>query len=46
MSGTCLNLPDVNTLVARQGAVEILVSSSASLTAERALEQQLFTKTG
>jgi hypothetical protein len=41
-----LGLPDVNTLVARQGSVEILVSSSASIAAERALEQQLFAKVG
>ena len=41
-----LSLPDVNTLVARQGSVEILVSSTASIAAERTLEQQLFTKVG
>ena len=41
-----LGLPDVNTLVARQGAVEILVASSASITAERGLEQQIFAKVG
>ncbi|MGE5131300.1 MAG: hypothetical protein ACM32E_00135 [Gemmatimonadota bacterium] len=39
-----LSLPDVNTLVARQGSVEILVVSTASLTAEQTLEQQLFAK--
>jgi hypothetical protein len=39
-----LGLPDVNTLVALKGSVEILVSSSASITAEQALEQQLFDK--
>jgi hypothetical protein len=41
-----LNLPDMNTLVARKGQVEILVTSSASLAAEQNLEQQLFTKIG
>ena len=41
-----LSLPDVNTLVARQGSVEIRVSSSASIAAERTLEQQFFTKVG
>ena len=41
-----LNMPDVNTLVARQGSVEILVTSTASIAAERALEQQLFIKVG
>ncbi len=39
-----LSLPDVNTLVTRQGSVEILVVSTASLTAEQTLEQQLFAK--
>lgn len=39
-----MGLPDVNTLVARQGSVEILVSSTASIAAERALEQQVFAK--
>lgn len=39
-----LGLPDVNTLVARQGSVEILVSSTAGIAAERALEQQVFAK--
>jgi len=33
-----------NTLVARRGSIEILVSSQASLRAEQKLEQQLFTK--
>jgi hypothetical protein len=37
-----LGMPDMNTLVARQGSVEILVSSTASIAAERALEQQVF----
>ena len=41
-----LGLPDVNTLVARKGSVDILVSSSASIAAERTLEQQLFAKVG
>lgn len=41
-----LGLPDVNTLVARKGSVEILVSSSAGIAAERTLEQQLFAKVG
>ncbi len=41
-----LGLPAINTLVARQGAVEILVASPASFTAERALEQELFAKLG
>jgi hypothetical protein len=41
-----LGLPDVTTLVAREGSVEILVSSSASTAAEQALEQQLFAKVG
>jgi hypothetical protein len=41
-----LGLPDVNTLVARQGTVEILVAASASITAERSLEQQIFAKVG
>lgn len=41
-----LGLPDMNTLVARKGQVEILVSSSASIPAEQALERQLFTKVG
>ena len=39
-----LGLPSVNTLVAREGPVELLVSSTASITAEKALEQQLFAK--
>jgi hypothetical protein len=39
-----LGMPDVNTLVALQGSVELLVSSNASITAEQALEQQLFAK--
>lgn len=39
-----LGLPDMNTLVARQGSVEILVASPAAITAERALEQQVFAK--
>lgn len=41
-----LNMPDVNTLVARKGQVEILVTSTASITAEQGLEQQLFAKIG
>jgi hypothetical protein len=41
-----LGLPDVNTLVARQGSVEILVAASVSISAERALEERLFTKAG
>lgn len=41
-----LGLPDMNTLVARKGHVEILVTASASIAAEQALEQQLFTKVG
>jgi hypothetical protein len=41
-----LGLPNVNTLVAREGSVEILVSSSASTAAEQTLEQQVFTKVG
>jgi hypothetical protein len=41
-----LGLPDVNTLVARKGQVEILVSASASIAREQALEQQLFAKVG
>jgi len=39
-----LGLPDVNTLVALKGSVEILVSSSASISAEQALEEQVFAK--
>ena len=39
-----LGLPDVNTLVTLKGSVDILVSSSASISAERTLEQQIFTK--
>ncbi len=34
----------INTLVARQGSVEILVSSEADLDAEKTLERQLFAK--
>jgi hypothetical protein len=34
-----------NTLVARQGAVEIMVVSNADVTAEKSLEQHLFAKT-
>jgi hypothetical protein len=34
----------INTLVARQGSVEILVTSQASLAAEATLERQLFAK--
>jgi hypothetical protein len=41
-----LNLPDMNTLVARKGQVEILITSSASIAAEQQLEQQLFAKIG
>lgn len=41
-----LSMPDMNTLVARKGSVEILVTSPARITAEQALEQQLFTKIG
>jgi hypothetical protein len=37
-------LPSVNTLVVLKGSVELLVSSTASITAEKALEQQLFAK--
>jgi hypothetical protein len=37
-------MPNVNTLVALKGAVELLVSSTASITSEDALEQQLFAK--
>jgi hypothetical protein len=39
-----LGMPSVNTLVALKGSVELLVSSNASTTAEKALEQQLFAK--
>ena len=39
-----MGLPSVNTLVALKGPVELLVSSTASITAEKALEQQLFAK--
>jgi hypothetical protein len=39
-----LGLPDVNTLVALKGSVEILVSSSATITAEQALEEQVFAR--
>ncbi len=39
-----LDLPSVNTLVALKGPVELLVSSTASIAAEQALEQQLFAK--
>jgi hypothetical protein len=39
-----LGLPSVNTLVALKGSVELLVSSTASIAAEKALEQQLFAK--
>jgi hypothetical protein len=39
-----LGLPDVNTLMARQGSVSILVSSTASIAAEKTLEEHLFAK--
>ncbi len=39
-----MGLPSLNTLVALKGSVELLVSSTASITAEKALEQQLFAK--
>ncbi len=39
-----MGLPSVNTLVALKGSVELLVSSTANITAEKALEQQLFAK--
>jgi hypothetical protein len=41
-----LNLPDVDTLVARKGPVEILITSSAGIAAEQGLAQQLFAKIG
>jgi hypothetical protein len=39
-----LGLPSVNTLVTLEGSVELLVSSTASIGAEKTLEQQLFAK--
>jgi ABC-type Fe3+-hydroxamate transport system substrate-binding protein len=39
-------LPSSNTLVARQGTVEIMVTSSADVTAEKSLEQHILAKTG
>jgi hypothetical protein len=39
-----LGLPDVNTLVARHGSVEVLVTSSAGIAAEQTLVKQVFAK--
>jgi hypothetical protein len=39
-----LGMPSVNTLVTLKGSVELLVSSTASITSEDALEQKLFAK--
>jgi hypothetical protein len=39
-----MGMPSVNTLVALKGPVELLVSSTAGITSEDALEQQLFAK--
>jgi len=39
-------VPSSNTLVARQGTVEIMVVSSADVTAEKSLEQHILAKIG
>jgi hypothetical protein len=39
-------VPSPNTLVARQGTVEIMVVSSADVTAEKSLEQHIFANIG
>lgn len=39
-------LPPSNTLVARKGSVEIMIVSTASITAEKSLAAQLFAKIG
>jgi hypothetical protein len=39
-------IPSPNTLVARQGSVEIMLVSPASVTAEKSLEEHIFTKVG
>jgi hypothetical protein len=39
-------VPSSNTLVARQGTVEIMVVSSADVTAEKSLEQHIFANIG
>jgi hypothetical protein len=39
-----LGMPSVNTLVSLKGSAEILVSSTASIASEKALEQQIFAK--
>jgi hypothetical protein len=39
-------VPSANTLVARQGTIEIMVVSNADVTAEKSLEQHLFAKIG
>jgi hypothetical protein len=39
-------VPSANTLVARQGTIEIMVVSSAGVTAEKSLEQHIFAKVG
>jgi len=39
-------VPSANTLAARKGAVEVMVVSESSLTAEKSLAEQLLAKIG